>query len=208
MTLSYRGFPVLTQVPHRIETDEPVARRETSIASVAGRFRVVSDTAFPSVSHPFPWFCATRAEIAAVDAFLASVAGRYGRTWVPTWLEDLVFVADAVDPLVGWGGLTVQIGRYAELLFPAEPRRHLVGIAPDGTVSGPWRLYRTIDNPDATTTLIPEGGLGPIAAPLDTVLWGWLTLCRLDTDDVTRRYYAPDVCDLVLTFTEVPLEIA
>jgi hypothetical protein len=141
-----------------------------------------------------------REEIAAFLTFRDARFGRQKKFWMPTWQEDLIAVNDVAD---GDTGLTIKDCGYSQFVFPNLPRQFIAIIQP-----GPTFLYRKITA--ATANGVTESLTVDVALPdllVGRYAISFLTLRRLDDDDVELVWTTPNYCEVSLTLTELPLEV-
>ena len=201
MTTTYLGFDVLEMRPNATEApSDSLSRRYTIMDPGTGpRYAAASDDA-GTVGRSFLWTCTTKAEIAALKAWLDTRKGQAVPFWMPTWRADLLLAStiQAVDTAI-----SVQPTGYTQFLWPYPSRRH-VAIQPSGSV----RYYRRITGATdlgTSETLNLSASLGVQVST--AALVSFLTLCRLATDEPELTYLTDSVAEARLPFIEIPAEV-
>jgi hypothetical protein len=201
----YNGLTVLTEDPNR--RDDPTDQYNISKVrqdSGTGPFGELLKGSANRPMRPFSWYMPDRPAINAFRAFLAERTGRLVPFYVPTWHHDLVMTT---DPLVGDNFITVKNVGYNRLLFDAHKtyRRHLALIQNGVGI----KYIRRIESVLETTT---EERLTLDTALTENMVRGqwmvsFLTLCRLNSDEVALHWHSPTLAEAELQFIEVPLEL-
>lgn len=199
---TYKNYELLTETRVRNDSTDATFKRGLSvIASVVGKRLVLDRWGVPSVVSSFAWSAYGRAEIATLKAFIARRKGRIAPCWVSTDNADLIL---AQDTLAGQSTIRIKRIGYTQLVFPTgNGRRHVSVKKKDGTLQA-FKVASCLDNLDGTETLVLDGQLSdsyPAGAH-----FSYLTLCRLESDEVRIAYTSPHVCDTQLNFVELPKE--
>lgn len=200
--MDYKNFEVLTEAADRSAATSTQSSRGLSvIASKVGKRLVLDRWGVPSVMRSFSWSAYGRADIAALKAFIARRKGRVVPVWVSTDNADIVLAQQA---LAGQSSIRIKRIGYSQLVFPTgNGRRHVSVKKKDGTLQA-FKVTSCLDNLDGTETLVLDGQLAdsyPVGAH-----FSYLTLCRLESDEVRLAYTASHVCDAQLNFVELPKE--
>lgn len=198
----YKGIEVLTERGDRGPGAETGFSRGVSvIASAVGKRLVLDRWGVPSVVRAFTWVAIGREEIAKLKAFITRRKGRVVPVWVATDNADLVLARAAQA-----GNSSIRIKRigYAGLVFPTgSGRRHIAVKQPGGTRQA-FKVLSATDGGDGTETLALDGQLAHDYQA--GTFFSYMTLCRLESDDVRLAYTTPEVCEARLQFVELPKE--
>ncbi len=199
---SYRGYDVYDgflcdQGGDVAENLDRVAR---TVENPAGRFIVRHDAPAPKrqQSGLLLW-CDSRADIAALESFLAVRRGRYSPFWIPSWTSDMEFVSEALDG-DGRRVLTVRSSMIARSRIHSEGARDLVGITATGAFVGAARIVSAVDNADGTETITLDDTSG--ASWASAAMISWMRFVRLTNDEVEIKWLAPDRCTVTLDVTD------
>jgi hypothetical protein len=200
----YNGLTVLLEDPNR--RDDPMDQYNITKVrqdSLTGPFNeLIKGTANRPV-RPFSWYMPDRAHITAFEAFLAERVGQLVPFYVPTWHHDLIMTT---DPLLGDNFITVKNVGYNRLLFDAHKtfRRYLALIQHGVGVKYIRRVESVLETPT-------EERLTLDAALTEAMFRGqwmisFLTLCRLNSDEVALHWHSPTIAEATLEFVELPTE--
>lgn len=201
----YLDLTVLTEDPNRREDPQYTARRaKVRIDSVTGPFTEVEQSTSQRQLRPFSWYMGSRADINAFRAFLAERKGRLVPFWIPTWHHDLSLNAEA---LIATSEIVVDNINYTRHQFNDTEtwRRHLAFIKIGSGVQFIKRIDGAIES-TATEALTLNSALGEGLVPGDWML-SFLTLCRLETDDITLHWHSPTIAEAVFNVIELPNEM-
>jgi len=198
---TFAGFDVLTVQPIKVSDASDAFDRQTAlVANATGRWRVEPHSPIPQVTRSFLWRLRSRADITALEAFLAARQGRAVPCWVPSWRAAFTVLARDAGT---WVPLRVQGTNYAdEAIWQRPGRRHWAVISPTGTMVGPYDTYDAVNNGDGTQTitLITNDALPSLV--------GWMMcpvfLARLASDTVSVLWERPDVGTATLPFVDLP----
>lgn len=185
---TYDSFPVLTHRPNRREdlTQRYERLLEDLDESVGLRMRRdVSGLSLPVYSHS--WLRVGRAEQANLRALFYALKGRVSPIWIPTFQDDLILAeaADAADT-----SLLVQTCGLVRFGLPLVGRDHIRIRLRDGT-----DIYRQIVGVGASSgreLVTLDAALGVDFAPLDVAEISFMSLCRLNSDDVEINHVSAD----------------
>jgi hypothetical protein len=196
----YRGLDVLNVMPSFDNPGSEYTRLTTRIDPGMGK-QFVADRTGLSLVQPrgFRWVMFDRDEIAVYRGFLAARKGAYKTFWVPSWRRDFELASAIVT---GATEITIQHIGYAEFVFPDFARRNLALITPTA------QYYRKV------TAAVSGGGVEvltldsaiPANLGMETMV-GYLTMCRLMTDDVKMLWQTVSTAEATLEFVEVPAEV-
>ncbi len=177
----YRGYPVLEQRPDEredltreiqrllLELDNDVALPRRT--DTAGR-------AFPVLQHR--WQLEGRAPRSAFRSLLYALCGRQKALWVPTHGADLTLLATVTATA---STLDVANVGYTRFTVAAGGRRDLRIELIDGTVFHRAVLGATEVDPHSER-LVLDQTLGREVLPRQVARLCWMTLCRLDQDEI------------------------
>lgn len=177
----YRGYPVLEQRPDEsedltreiqrllLEFDNDIALPRRT--DTAGR-------AFPVVQHR--WQLEGRAPRSAFRSLLYALCGRQKALWVPTHGADLTLLATVTSTA---STLDVANVGYTRFTVAAGGRRDLRIELVDGTVFHRRVLGATEVDQDSER-LVLDQTLGREVLPRLVARLCWMTLCRLDQDEI------------------------
>ena len=200
--MDYLNIEVLTEQADRSAATSAERKRGLSvIASTVGKRLVMDRWGVPSIVRSFTWQAWGWQEIAALRAFIARRKGRINPVWLCTDNADLVLAkaAQATDD-------SIRIKRiaYSQLVFnTGNGRRHIAVQKKDGTRQM-FKVVNCNDNLDGTETLVLNARLTePYEAGKH---FSYMTLCRLETDEVRLAFTSPQVCEAQLRFLELPKE--
>ena len=171
MAITIAGAPVLTIVPSPPESwpeglSLPAARVAPENGNVAtptllGRW--------PGTTHDLTWICLTRAELAALEAFLRARRGSFGAWWLPVVRRDA--------RRLGVVGTTWTMGAsgYAEAVFPDPTQRYVLAFGEGGALGTRREAYLVAaaeDNGDGTEawSVSAQGIEGTGTVPVDAFL--------------------------------------
>jgi len=203
--MTYLGLDVLTLNYNRVgPVEERLRRKFVLLDSKTGK-RVADEQApAPAASRPFTWTALGRAEIAAMRAFLDARVGRAVPFWLPSFQWDLAL---AEDVLQDQSIVTIRWVRYRQQMWGTTgARRHLaVWALGDGSMD----LYRIADATDPADYQTETLTLDPVAVrdyPMDTTVFSFLKLCRLEDDLVEISYPSAQVAEATIRVRELPLE--
>jgi hypothetical protein len=200
---TYKTYDVLELQPAARDRVVSFTQTKSRLDSNAGRLderAILNPT--PIGQRSFVYVADGRANIAALKTFIAARKGKQVPVWVPTWTRDFLPTATAT---AGATTLVVSGTRYSTLIGPLTDfgRDHLALLHPNGTFQ-----YRGISASTASgvvETLTLASSLTLAVTP-NVTLVSYLTLCRLDTDDVSITWYNPDYAEATLRFQELPRE--
>lgn len=161
-----------------------------------------SDLSFPTQQHA--WMLFGRAERAAHRSLLYWLQGQAQALWVPSWSDDLQWLA----PLASTGTvLTIANVGVTRFLRQQPGRRHLRIELCDGTV-----FYRRVTGSaeidTGTEQIVFDSALGRSVAPGDVRQTSWMMLARLAADEVQIAHLADSlgVATSAANFVGVPGE--
>lgn len=199
---TYKSIEVLEIEPNRQADIGEGYSRSIAVFDPVTTAPLVSDRAEASITQKHAWSLMVEGR-AAIAAFLAFRDNRHGRQvsfWVPSWNRDFFPVQDVED---GDTGITVADRGYAQFVFPALPRQYIAIIQ-----AGPTFLYRKITA--ATSNGVTESLTVDVALPdliVGEYLVCYLSLMRLDSDDIELVWQTPELLDVILEMAELPKEV-
>lgn len=201
---SYKGFPVLEQMPNWVTDLNRTYNRSVAVLDPKiGPITVIPKGQTPIVEQEFPWYLESHAAVTRFRAFLLGQFGQLAPFWIPTWDQDMVLVADvgAADM-----GITIASEFYSRFLFPSKARRYLAFIPADGSGNVYAKVTSAADLGDGTELLALEAAPGKVF-PKATTQVSFLTLARLASDDSEIEWSTNDLAQATLKFQEVPTEV-
>ncbi|HET7552201.1 MAG TPA: hypothetical protein VFK04_12995 [Gemmatimonadaceae bacterium] len=198
----YRGFDVYDGFLYDQggAVKEQLSRVARTVENPAGRFVVQHDAPVPKrqQSGLLLW-CDSRAAVTALDTFLGNRLGRYSPFWLPSWTADMELVSEALDG-DGRRVLTVRTSLLSRSRVHSESARDLVGITAAGAFVGPARIVNAVDNGDGTEAITLDDASG--ASWVAVVMISWMRFVRLSSDEIERKWFAPDRCTVTLDVTD------
>ncbi len=204
--VTYRGEELLTIQPNRTDRS---ARAESLVAATTGPAGVhgglvpnAPDVATPE-TFTLTWTCRTRAELAALEAFLARRAGRRTPFWCPTFRQDARVTASGTT---SW---TIERSDYVDAFDRLADERngadYWVAIGLTGTML-PARVVSVTDE-GATADLNLSPSIAEAGTSAQGVIFSRLELVRLVEDAVTTTYITGAVARIAVSVVSVPREI-
>lgn len=203
--MNYLGLTVLTEDPNR---RDPIAQdfniTKFRMDSGTGAFTEVTKGTASRMVRSFNWFMENRAAINAFKAFLAERQGALVPFWIPTWHHDLQLPGDVLVPATSLD--VINVGYTQHQFDPVQTwRRHLAFIQ----IGAGIQFIRRIDG--ATENITTET-LTLTSAPPSVLLksqWmlSFLTLCRLESDNVKIHYHGKTVAECTFDVREIPNEM-
>ena len=146
-----------------------------------------------------------RQEIADYRAWLALRKGRHHAFWLPTWQNDLVLNATIN---AGTPSLAIEQTGYINFQYARACRRYLAFIMLDGTGRKFYRKVTDAVRVGSVETLTLDNFLDENNdIQPGSVMLSFLNLVRLDNDEPELQWYTRDAADVMLDFSEVPLEV-
>lgn len=199
---TYAGFEVLTEEPSRQPRDDAFNREQNWMDTQTGDIGIDAKEKAPKPVRPFLWIAYSRAEVAALLAFMDARVGRLVPFWCPTWDADLLPTADigASD-----SSITIESMGYTPHMFPQRARRHLAITARDGT----WRYRKVlsaVDNGNGTETIGLDAPLG-VSIPKSAALVCFMPLYRMNGDDYELFWHTAATAECKLQMVEIPNEV-
>lgn len=200
----FLGLTVLTEDPNRRDSvSQQYTRSKIRIDSTTGNFTEIEKAKASRMVRTFEWFMPDRASIAVFLAFRNERQGRLVPFWVPTWHHDLILDHD----IVAGSSLVVRNVGYTRYKFDTRYtwRRYIAFIQ----IGAGIQYIRRIDN--ATETPTRETLTLDTATPATLVKGQWmlsfLTLCRLDKDEVPMHWHLPTAAESSFDIREIPNEM-
>lgn len=201
---TFKGFDVLEVSPNwNSDLNRTYDRSLAHLDPGAGPITVVDRGGSPVIGQEFPWWLDGHANVTAFRAFLLRRRGRQIPFWIPTWDQDLVLVED-----VGSTDTAIRIASefYTRFFFPNKARRYLAFIPTDGSGNVYAKITGSVDEGDGTELLTLEAATGKNFSKSQTQV-SFLTLARLDSDDVEIDWFNSDQAQSTLQLREVPREV-
>nr|WP_320132328.1 hypothetical protein [uncultured Holophaga sp.] len=198
---TYQSLDVLTLHPNAREDGATTLSRAVEEFDPGLGRRVLTDpSGVTGRSRSWLWTCKSREEIVALRTWFMARRGKAIPFWAPTWRQDLELQAalDTTSTIA-----TVAHVGYTDRAFPQAARRHL-GFYIDGT----WvcrQVSAAVAYPSTETEGLTLASALGVAAPLGTLV-SYLTLCRLDTDELQLPYTTDSIAEVSFTFVELPQE--
>ena len=199
----YRGIDVLDCSPNWSEAAKRTMKRSLVVLdSETGDITVEAKSVSPVPSAPLNLWLDGHDQVAAFRAFLDRRLGRLAPFWAPTWDQILLLLFDIAPTS---STITIQESGYTRYLFPSVARHDLAFIAADGSRHYA-RVTASVENGDGTETLSFAGPLGFTLQASQTQV-SFLTLCRLDADEIDLSWPTSDHADVALATAEIPREV-
>lgn len=199
---TYEGFDVFEDEPCREIRDDDFGRSMVRLDGGTGRIKYEIRDSEPMIVRPLRWVATSRAEIAALRAFLDARKGRAVPFWMPTWDADLVLAADITPAATN---IIIKSCGYTQHLFPHPARRRLAIMVSPG-VYAYRKVLAAVNNGDGTETLTIDSILGVSPARDQTIL-SYLTLRRLHDDENEIMWRTAGVAECTLRTVEIPTEV-
>lgn len=205
------AYPVLTYVPDGVESKrgewQPTQERLTV---PSGAFGVRTPGRFPARGIRGIWRCGSRADHAALAAFLAPLAGRAGAFWCPTFQLDMQLVDASVI-----GTWKVQKVGYTARFTLDPSAKFLLGFSGLGAVQVAALVTAVVDNGDGTESITYDTSAFFLASSSGTPTTeaarvtgiSFLTLARLGSDAITETWHHPAAVDVELSAVSVLTDI-
>jgi hypothetical protein len=201
----FLGLTVLTEDPNR--RDDPTHTAERSkirTDSVTGPFSELEKGFSQQQVRPFSWFMGSRADIDAFRAFREERKGRLVPFWIPTWHHDVIL---ATAGIVGNSSITVRNINYTRHMFapPTTWRRYLALIKIGSGIQYIKRIDAAVEGVDTEELTLDS----PLAVNLPVSQWmlSFLTLCRVETDEISLHWHSPTSAEASFSVRELPLEM-
>lgn len=198
--MNYLGFDVLESAPNAREAQTDTLRRSLAILDpgVGKRAIRARDQASPT-PRTYLWTAQGKAQIVALQTWLAARKGQAVPFWLPSFRQDLTLSQDISpsDTIIH-----IQDIGYAKHMFPGtNARRHLVFFHSSG-----WLLRKVT----AASASAGEEAL-TLSAQLSLSFakagrLGFLLFCRLATDEPELVYRTDSVAECSLPYVEIPEE--
>jgi len=190
---TYRGYAVLTREPNWIaEPSVELQRKLAEIDNLTGVRYFDDESGLPSPVQRMHWTLSSRSEIESVRQLLYALRGRQGAVWVPTWTNDLAVVA-TID--MSATAIDVDYCAYTKQYAVATGRRDIRIALASGAV-----LYRRITAASelsaATERLTIDTALGVTVQPSDIVTVSFISLMRLEADDIDIAYWTGSIAEV------------
>jgi len=195
-------YNVLSWIPDGIEGRRGEwTTTEERLTVPSGAFGVRSPTRFPSPGLRAVYRCATRADHAALRGFLDPLLGRYTAFWCPPFQMDMRIVDASV-----LGNWTIRKIGYAAR-FAAEPTaKFVLGYSQLGALQVAVLVLGVVDNGDGTETItysttatfVAASSGSTSAALVAATAASFLTLARLDSDDIVETWHTPAIAEVKL----------
>ena len=199
---TYLGLDVLETIHNARESEVDTIPASLSVFDPGpGKVAIQARETAARYGRRFQWTCATRAQIAALKAFLETRCGKAVPFWVPTWRQDMSLALEAGS--LG-NGLTIEPEGYTKFIFESDltnGRRHLMLKRWDnGSI-----IYRKITNAvdNGTSEVLTLDSVLGVTFPVGSLV-SFLTLCRLDTDEVEISYLTDSIAECSLPFVAIP----
>ncbi len=188
---TYRGLPVLTTPPNWIgEIDQDLQRKLAQLDYGTGLRAFDDESGKPEIVQSYRWMLDGRDEIAAFRSWLYSRAGKFAACWVPTWVDDLVVVAN-----IGAAATAITIENIGYTL-QAAARVHRRDLRIELT-SGAVYYRRITGSSEAgdTEVLNIDTALGVLVTPTQIARVSFMALARLDADGVEINWFTGDTAE-------------
>lgn len=200
----YQGFDLLDEVtPNNRQDAEAEYTRSAILLDSRTSIRTVDDhSELATVKRKFNWFAYGRDDIAQLKRFIHRRKGRAVPFWVPTYRNDLP-LAEAVTG----GGTSFEIMDvgYSSHQFPDDARRHIAFITPSGAITA-REVLDAHANSNGNETITVSGALPAGGFPASTMV-SFLTLARLDEDDIEISWSSRVLAEADLPYVEITKEV-
>lgn len=201
----YLGLTVLTEDPNRREDPSHTANRsKIRTDPITGPFTETEKGKAQRQVRPFSWYMEDRAAINDFRAFQAACKGRLTPFWVPTWHHDLVLASAG---LPASASVEVENINYSRHQFNSvETWRRYVSFIKIGTgVQFIKRVDAAVEGLN-TETLTLDSLLGIDLIPGQWML-SFLTMCRLESDDINLHWHSKTCAEAEFNVIELPQEM-
>jgi len=192
----YRSYPVNELRPEWSEDPSRDCRRTISILdSAVGRPIITDESGLAQPVQSMRIVFADRVGAAQLRAWLYARAGRAKAVWLPTYAADLL-----VTSAIGSASTHIDVENCSLTEFaPADVNRRDLRIElQSGSI-----LYRRVTSimevDENTERLTIDDDLGIAVAPTDIALISWMSLARLDSDEVHISWHFSDYGETSLT---------
>jgi hypothetical protein len=203
----FRGLELLAIHPNI----DGVGRRESLSVTDSGTRGVHGAQVLTAPDAPAPesrvlnWYCGTRADMAALEAFLIRRRGRAVPFWCSTYRQD-AFVT-AVPSGVLW---TIRTSAYVSAFAQLAAERNgfdawVVALPNLNRVT--TSVTAALDNLDGTSTLTHTSVAGTIPSS-SGAMYSRLELVRLASDDISTVYRSGTIATISVTIETVPRDSA
>lgn len=198
---TYKGYPVYKTKNDFSESVNSTYRlKEQILDALIGSYSLMPETNGHQVTTPFKVLLTSRQAIAEFLGFLNSRAGRFTAVWIPSYQDDFT-VIDTIDPTATT--FSIEPCGYSTFYAVHPARRDVCFIKPDGSM-----YYRRITGataPDNTSEVISiDSSLGFTVTPGDGTRISFLTLCRLDQDNIELNWLTDNKMSVGFGFTDLP----
>jgi hypothetical protein len=197
----YRGGELLTIRPYATAVND---RREVLSAIDAGA-KGVHGASVPSVAdapagetRTIAFDVTSRAQLAALEAFLARRSGRRVGCWVPTFRHDATVTADGVAVRSDY------VTAFARLAAERGGRDHWAALLRNGTMQTA-SLTSVTDTGDGTMAL-PFSGFAGAGTTAGGTCFSRLEWVRLAGDEITTTYRNGHVATIAIDLVTIPRE--
>lgn len=189
---TYYGIPIYMVKPEASRPGGAVYDRELVVVdSGTGALATYVPRDYPLSTRSFRWLLDGRGAVHQLRGLFATLKGRLGAFWLPTWEHDLVLASP-----VGAGDAIISVLScgYVAYVNVAVPRKDILIRLKDGTV---YRRY-VVSAALGTTTdaLTLDSALGAAVQPEDVDLICYLELRRLDQDQVEIFWHTGSVAEV------------
>lgn len=195
------GYRVLQAMPNwKTSPKQSISRRLSRLDNGVGPVVVEDQAGIGFGSQGFSWWMSSRAAIQELRDFFDNRAGRLVPFWVPSWREDLTLATTTAS---GDTAIQVKACGYAAGMFPDKARRYLVLWKADGSM-----LFRKVTSASAAGYIeslgldASVGAVIPAGSPIS-----FLTLCRMDKDDLEITWKTTEFATAEVDHVEIPREV-
>lgn len=203
----YRAVELLTIAPSSTDSSARTETLQTATTGPAGVHGGIVPNA-PDIATPesrqLTWTCRTRAELAALEAFLGRRMGRRTPFWCPTFRQDARVTAS------GTSSWTIERTDYVDAFDRLADERngadYWVAISLTGTMI-PARVTAVADG-GATAVLTLSPSIAAAGTSAQGVIFSRLELVRLVDDAITTTYLTGSVATVAASVVSIPREIA
>lgn len=199
-TLVY-GYRVLQAMPNwKSAPNQKLARVLSRLDNGVGPVAVEDKAGIGFGSQAFQWWMSSHAAVQSLRDFFDSRMGRLVPFWVPSWREDLTL---STTTTAGDTAIQVNACGYTSGMFPDASRRYLVLWKTDGSMI--FRKVTSASVAGAVESLGLDSAIGavlPAGSPVS-----FLTLCRMDADDLEIAWKTTEFATADVEHVEIPREV-
>jgi len=206
---SYQGADVLSWLPDGIQGrggawETPLEHLDVP----SGAFAATAPALHPVHTTKAVYRCATRAQHAALSAWLDTRLGRFVPFWCPTFQRDL----EILDPSALGTWIVRSVGYSA--MYAADPATtYLYGVRDAASNAVAVKVTSAVDNGDGTETItystsaLLVAGSGGLVVYEQTLVHAeaacLLRFARLDDDAIRHTFHTREVVDVAIAIASI-----